>query len=85
GNKVNYNDEEKGYLNKTMWKSFLFTSNVKLAPIHKHINSFNIDKDKMKNEKQHTVETYYSSLKVPFNNDISIIQFDLSIVYYDAD
>jgi len=87
--KINHGSE---YLNKDMWKPFLFTSSITLSPIKKSINSnistFDGNKNKHKGTKaifksfykdkdQLFIEKYYSASETIFDNNAYIIQNNL--------
>lgn len=70
------------YINKDIWKQFLFTSNVNLAPIKKSIKSYNIFRKKSENDRtksnyQIKVNRYYSNLKLNYSSKIKDMQLSL--------
>lgn len=69
------------YINRDIWKPFLFTSNVKLLPIKKTINSnitnSNNSNKFVKDSRQIQVEQYYHNKNLPFDNNIASLQFEL--------
>lgn len=68
------------YINRDIWKPFLFTSNIRLLPIKKTINSniTNLRNSKFtKDDKQLKVEQYYKNKNIPLDNSIASLQFDL--------
>lgn len=68
------------YIDKSIWKPFLFTTNIKLLPIKKTINS-NITNSTnsrfIKDDRQLKVEQYYKNQNLSLDDSIASLQFDL--------
>ncbi len=56
------------YINKNIWKPFLFTSEITIPPIQKSINSYCKNLPNYDNQKHYKIVNYYSNIECYENN-----------------
>lgn len=77
---------QKNYINSNAWNYFLFTSNIKISPIQKTIETRfddKFDNSTIQYRDIINLQNYYSNLENNKDNNLSDIQLHLSKLLYD--